>query len=136
MGFGTGVLGLAVYMIVELLLSEGILLAIGDVTGEFDIVAGSTGVSGSRVVDIVGYSSVLYIPWLNLEGLSDLVVMFMSVTSLLISLCDAILFMEVHCQMWMLYYEGQSKTGQYPKFILFLSVCWPIRSELLLFELI
>ena len=84
---------------VELLLLESILLANGDAIGEFGTVAGFTGVSGSRVVDIVGCSRVLHIPWLFLEGLPDPVVMFMLVTSLLTSLHDAILFVEVCCQM-------------------------------------
>ena len=50
-----------------------------------------TGVFGSRVVGIAGCSSVLQIPQLFLEGLSDPVVMLMLVSSLLISLQDAIL---------------------------------------------
>ena len=49
-------------MAAELLLSEGILLATGDVTGEFGTMAGFTGVSGSRVADIAGCSGVLCIP--------------------------------------------------------------------------
>ena len=97
MEIGTGVLELEVSMTVELLLSEGILLATGDVTGEFGTVAGFTGVSGSGVVDIASCSSVLHIPWLFLEGLPDPVVMFMSMTNLLISLHDAMLFIEVCC---------------------------------------
>ena len=94
---GTGVLGLEVSVTVELLLSEGILLATSEVTSECGTVVGLTGVSGSGVVDIVGFSGVLHIPWLFLEGLPDPVVMFMLVTNLLISLCDAILFIEVCC---------------------------------------
>ena len=104
----------------ELLLSESILLANGDVIGEFGTVAGFTRVSGSRVVDIAGCSRVLHIPWLFLEGLPDPIIMFMSVTSLLISLHDAISFMEVCCEMQTLYYEGQSKIGQYQEFKWFL----------------
>ena len=123
-------------MTVELLLSESILLANGDAIGEFGTVAGFTGVSGSGVVDIAGCSGVLHIPWLFLEGLQDPVVMFMLVTSLLTSLCDAILFMEMCYQMQMLYCERQSKTGQYQEFEWFLSMHWPIKSEPLLFELI
>ena len=61
---GTGVLGLEVFVTVELLLSEGILLATGEVTSECGAVAGFTGVSGSGVVDIAGCSSVLHTPWL------------------------------------------------------------------------
>ena len=94
---GTGVLGLEVSMTAELLLSESILLATGDVTGKCGTLAGFTRVSGSEVVDIVGCSGVLYIPWLFLEGLPDSAVMLISVTNLLISLCDAMLFMEVCC---------------------------------------
>ena len=93
----TGVLWLEVSVIAELLLSEGILLATGDVTGKFGTVAGFTGVSGSGDVDIVGCSSVLCIPWLFLEGLLDPVLIFMSVTNLVISLHDAMLFVEVCC---------------------------------------
>ena len=80
---------------VEILLSERLLLANSDAIGEFGTVAGFTGVSGSGVVDIVGCSGVLHIPWLFLEGLPHPVVIFMLVTSLLTSLHDAILFMEV-----------------------------------------
>ena len=92
---GTGVLKLKVSVTVELLLSESILLANGDEIGEFGAVAGFTGISGSGVVDIAGCSRVLCIPWLFLEGLPDPVVMCMSVTSLLTSLHDAILFVEM-----------------------------------------
>ena len=88
-------------------MSESILLAYSDAIGEFGIVAGFTGVSDSGVADIVGCSSVLHIPWLFLEGLPDPVVMFMLVTSLLISLCDAILFADVHC--WVQYYTKKDK---------------------------
>ena len=132
MEIGTGVLGLEVSVTVELLLSEGILLATGDVTGESGTVTGFTGVSGSGVVDIAGCSSMLHIPWLFLEGLPDPVVIFMSVTNLLISLHDAMLFVEVCCQKQMLYYDRQSKTGQYQKFKLLSRGCQSIRSELLL----
>ena len=110
---GTGVLGLEVSVTVELLLSESILLAYGDAIGKFGTVAGFTGVSGSRVADIAGCSGVLHIPWLFLEGLPDPIVMFMLVTSLLISLHDAILFIDIHCRVQVLYYERQSKTGKY-----------------------
>ena len=133
---GTGVLELEVSVAVELFLSGCILLATGDVTGEFGIMAGFTGVSGSGVADILGCSSVLHIPWLLLEGLPDPVAMFMSVTNLLISLCDVILHVDMCCQVQVLYYERQSKTGQYQKFKQLLSMCQPIRSELLLFEII
>ena len=94
---GTGVLELEVSMAAELLLSGDILLATSDVTGEFGTMAGFTGVSGSGVADIAGCSGVLHIPWLFLEGLPDPVVTFMLVTNLLISLHDAILFIEVCC---------------------------------------
>ena len=73
---------------------EGILLATVDVRGKCGIVAVSTGVSGSGVVDIVGCSVVLHIPWLFLKGLPDPVVMFTLVTSLLISLYGAMLFIH------------------------------------------
>ena len=69
--------------------------------GVLGTVAGFTGVSGSRVVGIAGCSGVLQFPWLFLEGLPDPVVIFMSVTSLLTSLHDAIIFMELHCRMQM-----------------------------------
>ena len=57
MEIGTGVLGLAVSVTEELSLSEGILLATGDVTGKCGTVARSTNVSGSEVVDIAGCNS-------------------------------------------------------------------------------
>ena len=97
MEIDTGVLELEVSVTAELSLSEDILLATSDVAGKCSTVAGFTRISGSRVVGIVGCSSVLHIPWLFLEGLPDPVVMFMLVTNLLISLCDAILFVEVCC---------------------------------------
>ena len=133
--FGTRELKLEVCLTMEPLLSESILLGNGDEIGEFGTLARFTRVSGSGVVDIAGCSGVLHIPWLFLEGLPDPVVMFMSVTSLLISLCDAMLFIEGCCQMQTLYYQRQSKTGQYQKFIQPLSMHQPIRSEPLLFEL-
>ena len=69
-----------------LLLSSSILLANGALTGVPGIVAGFTGISGSGFVGIAGYSDVLQIPWLFLEGLPAPVVIIMLVTSLLISL--------------------------------------------------
>ena len=62
MEIGTGVLGFEVSINAELLLSEGILLATRAVTGVCGTLAVFTGVSGSGVVDIVGYSGVLHIP--------------------------------------------------------------------------
>ena len=62
MEIGAGVLGFEVSMTAEPLLSEGILLATGVVTGVCGTVAEFTGVSGSGVVDIVGCSGVLHIP--------------------------------------------------------------------------
>ena len=50
-----------------------------------------TRVSDSRVVGIVGCNDVSHIPLLFLEGLPDPSVRFLSVTNLLISLCDAML---------------------------------------------
>ena len=75
------------------------LLANGEAIGELDTVAGFTGISGSRVIGIAGCSGVLQIPWLFLEGLPDPLVMFISVTSLLTSLHDAMLFVESCCRM-------------------------------------
>ena len=97
---GTGELGIEVSITAWLLLSGSILLVSGEATGVLGTVAGLAGVSGSRLVGIVGCSSVLQIPRLFLEGLPDPVVMFMSVTSLLISLHDAIVIVELHCRMW------------------------------------
>ena len=94
---GTSILRLEMSVTAELLLLESIILTNGDVIGEFGTVAGFTGVSGSGVVDILGCSGVLHIPWLFLEGLPDPLVMFTSVTSLLTSVHDAILFVEVCC---------------------------------------
>ena len=71
-------------------MSAAILLASGALTGVLGIVAGFTGIAGSRFASIVVCSDVLQIPWLFLEGLPDPVVMFMLDTSLLISLRDAI----------------------------------------------
>ena len=97
MEVGTGVLELEVSMAAELLLSGCILLATGDVTGKFGTMAGFPGVSFSGVADIVGCSGVLHIPWLFLEGPPNPIVLFMPVTNLLISLHDAILFLDVCC---------------------------------------
>ena len=47
----------------------------------------------------MGCSNVLHIPRLFLEDLPDPVVRFISVTNLLISLCDVMLFAEVCFQM-------------------------------------
>ena len=58
MEIGTGVLALEVTRTAELLLSEGILLATGVVTGVYGTVAEFTAVSGSRNEDIAGCSSV------------------------------------------------------------------------------
>ena len=82
----TGELELEVSVAEWLLLSGSILLANGALTRVLDIVAGFAGISGSGFVDIVVCSDVLQIPWLFLECLPGPVVMFMSVTSLLISL--------------------------------------------------
>ena len=62
MEIGAGVLGFEVSMTAEMLLSEGILLATGVVTGVCGTVVGFTGVSSSGVVDMAGCSGVLHIP--------------------------------------------------------------------------
>ena len=62
----TGDLELEVSVAEWLLLSGSILLANGALTGVLGIVAGFTGISGSRFVGVVGCSDVLQIPWLFL----------------------------------------------------------------------
>ena len=86
-----GVLVLEVSMTAELFPWEGVLLSGRVVTGVCSTVAVLTRVSGSGVVGIVGHNDVPHIPWLFLEGLPEPAVRLMSVTNLLISLCDAIL---------------------------------------------
>ena len=133
---GTGELGLEVSLAAWLLLSGSILLASGEATGVLGTVAGLAGVSGSGLVDIVGCSGVLQIPWLFLEGLQDPVVTFMLVTSLLISLHDAIVIVELHCRTWAFTVRYKVKLGSIFEFDWLLSICWPIKLYLLLFELI
>ena len=135
MVIGTNVLGFGVSITAELLLSEGILLVTGVITAVCGTVVVFTGVSGSGVLGIVGCSSVLCIPWLFLEGVPDPVIKFILVTSLMISLHNAMFITGACCKMQWWYYEKQSKTGEYLKVILLLSVCQPMGSELLLFEL-
>ena len=62
MVIGTGVLGFEVSKTAELLLSEGIHLTTGVVTGVCGTVVVFNGVSGSRVLGILGCSGVLHIP--------------------------------------------------------------------------
>ena len=97
---GTRVLGLEVSVTVELLLLESILLANGDAIGEF----GTGGwihwgfCQQSCRCSRLQQRSVAYSLAISRRSTRSCV-MFMSVTSLLISLHDAILFMDVCCQM-------------------------------------
>ena len=78
--------------------------------------AGLAGVSGSELVGIMDCSGVLQIPWLFLEGLPDPVVTFMLVTSLLISLHDAIVIVELHCRMQAFTVKYKVKLGSILEF--------------------
>ena len=92
-------------------MSGSILLASGEATGVLGAVARLPVVSGGGFVDIAGCSGVLQIPWLVLEGLPDPVVMLMLVTSLLFSLFDAIVIVELHCKMQVFTVRYKGKLG-------------------------
>ena len=85
-----GVLVLDVSMTVELFPWEGVLLSGRVVTGVWWAIAVLTRVSGG-VVGKVGCNDAPCNPWLFLEGLTEPAVRFISVTNLLISLCNALL---------------------------------------------
>ena len=117
-GMCIGALVFEVSITAKLFPWEGVLLVCGAVSM-------LTRVSGSGVVDIVGCNVALCIPLLFLEGLPDPAVWFMSVTSLLISLCNAIfLLMKNHGNMLsnamiVILWITVKKTDQYLKFLHF-----------------
>ena len=138
-GMDVGVLVLETSWTVELFPEEGIPLVYAVLIGVCSTAVVLVGVSGTGVVDMgVGWSVGSWIPWLFRDGLPDPTAWFMSVTSLLVSLHDAMQSFDgkllwacivkcFDCQ----YCGEQKKNWQVSGVPTLLKICYPIRAKLL-----